>query len=202
MPIVTNRTLAYYFSIDRKKDYCTSTTFLTSSDGTIKTSKKYLLENDTIRKKYHRKINTIEGKSIEIIQLISANNDKYLSDRLMAFDFTLATHRNNIHQAVSILFSWGDFLISNFQLFDRVTDEKLSRTDLSGRNLSSIMIEGTTLDCGLHNVVHGSTFEAFDLEWVALNPIPLSWVLTRSARQVLRLGFGQPQMISINEVVG
>lgn len=201
-PKATDSPLAYYFSIDRKKDFCTSTTFEISPDGEIKTSKKYLLEDNSIRKEYRKKIKTKDDKSIEIVQLISTNSDEYLSDRLMAFDFTLATHRKNIHQAVAILNSWSDYLISNYQLFDRATDEKLSKAHIGGRDLSSIMIEGTTLDCGLHNVVHGSTMEAFDLEWVALNPIPLSWVLTRSARQVLRLGFGQPQMISISEVVG
>jgi SAM-dependent methyltransferase len=195
-----DRLLAHYFSVDRKKEQCTYTRFLCEDGKTIVVDKR------SIDKKPGSSFNciivtTTNGEVIKITQETESLCTEYRNGSLLGFDFSKAVKRKKIEQVRKILGRWLIFLVQNFPFYNRDSGETIEVSSLRGRNMQSVLIEGAALDCGPQNIITGEADYAFDLEWQADRPIPLAWVLNRSAIHINRHRHSADQLVSATEIV-
>jgi 2-polyprenyl-3-methyl-5-hydroxy-6-metoxy-1,4-benzoquinol methylase len=189
------KTLAYYFSTDRHSKYCTNTIFIKNQNGSLSVLKNGNTSSFSIT--------GIQGENYVIQQTIPVTESLYYDGILLATAFTSAIAKQSIEEANDILQIWADFLFNNFKFYDQDTGLEINKSQLAGKNLSSILIEGSALDCGPQNIImNNSELKSFDLEWVSQQPVPLAWVLHRNTNHILRDGYIQKQLLTALNVVG
>jgi SAM-dependent methyltransferase len=187
--------LAYYFSTDRRSKFCTNTIFKRNQNGSLS-----VLKNGNTSSFL---ITGMQGENYVIQQTIPPTESIYYDGILLATEFTSAIAKQSIKEANDILQIWANFLFNNFNFYDQRTGLEITRSDLAGKNLSSILIDGSALDCGPQNIImNNSELKSFDLEWVSQQPVPLAWVLHRNANHILRDGYIQKQLLTTLNVVG
>jgi hypothetical protein len=120
----------------------------------------------------------------------------------MGVEISKALKKSDGDRLVYLLETWTAFLLHSFKINCRLSGNQLTLTNLRGRRLDSVTIEGSALDCGPQNIVLGETIHAFDLEWQANRPVPLSWVLNRNAKHIIRTRHFSKPTIQAPEIVG
>lgn len=168
--------LATYYSVGRKKEYCTKTTFKTEGDSLI-VEKEFLFDKDK-----SRKFNiTLQDDEVITISQNFQSKSNYLNGQLLGYLYSKAQKRSNVQDVTTILDIWIEVLMDNFKLYSRQTKKELAMNDISGHQLSDILIDGNAIDCGMHNIIINPMGTVpFDLEWRANQAVPLGWVLLRN----------------------
>lgn len=192
--------LAHYFSVDRKESLSTWTQFTASGSGPIKVNKRRIDPQLSAQGKPVL-VNSIAGDLFSIDQNIEAEVD-YQHGHLLGFEYSKAIRRKNVEEAAQVLNHWLTFLKANFNFFDRESGAQLNVTSMPGRELRSVLIEGTALDCGPQNIIIGEVDWAFDLEWQSNQPVPLAWVLNRNAKHISRQRHSGAPLLSVQNIVG
>ncbi len=178
-------TLAHYYSIGRKKQFCTQTIFKIVDDE-ISVHKNSLFPSDT---KSQFECNLFDNKKVMFEQVV-LENSKYLDGALIGFEFSKSVKRLNLDDIQECLRLWIKHLKSNFNFYLRENGRKLNANEFNGSKLKDILIDGNAVDCGMHNIVSGvNGTNHFDLEWQASEPVPLNWVLCRNINVSLRESF-------------
>ena len=180
------RQIAHYFSINRKIEFCTLTTFSSDSLNKISLKKELVLpdEGQTQRLIF---VTDHHGKLYQINHAIDDASD-YLRGELLGMSIAKAMRSGNQNNFAIGLSRWIKFLAENFVLFRRESDHLLSASEISGLSIDQVSISGSSLDCGPQNIIFSDAGEeAFDLEWTSDENVPLNWVLYRNLKHALRI---------------
>jgi len=199
--IYDSSVLAQYFSVDRKNLLCTETKFLSGVDGKISVIKNPI---DRRRKTQDTSIfvTSDSGDLIRFTQYKEKAASKYFDGQLMGFEISKALKKEDVDRIKYLLNTWVAFLIHSFKFYCRDTGIELNQTDLKGRTLSSIFVEGVALDCGPHNIILGESITAFDLEWHSDRAVPLAWILYRNSKVAMRLRYSSKRPLKVEDIVG
>jgi hypothetical protein len=168
--------LATYYSIGRKKDFCTKTSFKLEGDALF-VEKEFLFESGKARE---FNITLQDNELITISQNFKSKSN-YINGQLLGYLYSKAQKRSNVQDVTTILDIWIEVLIENFKFYSRKTKEELRTDDMNGYQLSDILIDGNAIDCGMHNIIINQMATLpFDLEWRSNQAVPLGWVLVRN----------------------
>jgi SAM-dependent methyltransferase len=196
--------LAYYYSVDRKKQFITETLF-TSDNSNLQVKKGHLFDQNLIEKRSIY-LTDVHGSLYLINQDFNSNKDKYKLGRSLAYLYAQANSRDNFQQIDEIISLWISHLKNNFKFYDYksnlIIDLNTNSITEKKLKLDSILIDGAAIDCGLQNIIYNDFCEDFDLEWKCLKPVPLSWVLTRNANHIIRNGHYKKSIITIENIIG
>ena len=177
--------LANYYSIGRKKKFCTHTIFEQEKNSLV--VRKELLFNSGDSPEFECEL--YGNNSVKFKQQIIPQSD-YLNGALLGFKFSKAVKRANIEEIHNCLNIWANHLLENFSFYNKNTNEIINKIGSTEINLSDVLIEGHAIDCGMHNiVVEGNITKNFDLEWQANKPVPFGWVLCRNIIVSLRSNY-------------
>jgi cyclopropane fatty-acyl-phospholipid synthase-like methyltransferase len=174
--------LADYYSIGRKKKFCTHTLFERENNSIV--VRKELMYKSEEPPQFECEL--FDKKIIKFSQVINSKSE-YLNGTLLGYKFSKAVKRSNIDEIHQCLNIWINHLLNNFNFYDKNSGEQINKIGQLETNLSETYIEGSAVDCGMHNiVVDGDIAKSFDLEWQANKPIPFAWVLCRNIMVSLR----------------
>lgn len=193
--------LAHYFSVDRKASFCTETKFLLEVNGNISVLKNPIAQNGNASERPIY-ITDETGGLIQLIQRGTKAASAYLDGRLLGFEISRALQREDLRAFKDILVLWIEFLKTSFKFSCRYSSDELITHGLHGRELHSVMIEGGALDCGPHNIIFGEAISTFDLEWHSEQHVPLSWIIHRNAKLLLRPGHASKFQVKIDDLFG
>jgi SAM-dependent methyltransferase len=178
-----NNQLATYYSIVRKKQFCTKTAF-NLEDGSLVVRKELLFEAE---KKSEFICELYDNNKINFKQHIVAKSN-YLNGTLLGFKFSKAVKRADTKSLHYCLDTWVKHLTENFHFFKINSKESINILETEPSAIKDILIEGNAVDCGMHNIVivENNNTKNFDLEWQATEPVPLIWILWRNITVSLR----------------
>lgn len=192
--------LAVYYAVDRKSDFCTETQFVLKDGETVVFKRK--LKTADPRLPHLAFATAADGSLIKVEHDVDARALPYHPGQLLGQAFTKAIKRGQLQQAGDLVHHWVTYLAAHFRFYSRTTGRELPFDKIKGRELSNLLIDGESLDCGPQNIVSNTHPEAFDLEWKAGSPIPLAWQLTRNCQHILRTGYGNQAPVNLTQLVG
>lgn len=192
--------LAAYYAVDRKSDFCTETQFVLKDGETVVLKRK--LKTADPRLPHLAFATAADGSLIKVEHDVDARALPYHPGQLLGQAFTKAIKRGQLQQAGDLVHHWVAYLAAHFRFYSRTTGRELPFDKIKGRELSNLLIDGESLDCGPQNIVSNTHPEAFDLEWKAGSPIPLAWQLTRNCQHILRTGYGNQAPVNLTQLVG
>jgi SAM-dependent methyltransferase len=192
--------LAVYYAVDRKSDFCTETQFVLKDGETVVLKRK--LKTADPRLPHLAFATAADGSLIKVEHDVDTRALPYHPGQLLGQAFTKAIKRGQLHQADELVHNWVAYLVAHFRFYSRTTGRQLPFDKIKGRELSNLLIDGESVDCGPQNIVSNTYPEAFDLEWKAGSPIPLAWQLTRNCQHILRTGYGSQALVNLTQLVG
>ena len=196
------KTLANYYSVDRKNQFITEVEFI--SDGrNLHVKKSHILDQNLIDKRSVF-VTDVNGSLYLINQDFNLNKERYKLGRSLAYLYAQSNSRDNLQQLDEVIFLWVSHLKNQFKFYDYKSNSMidLNLNTEKKLKLNSILIDGAAIDCGLQNIIYSDFSEDFDLEWKCEKPVPLSWVLTRNANHIIRNGYYKKSIITIEDIVG
>ncbi len=199
VPIDPGR-LAISYAVDRKDSFCTETIFSAMDQRTVVEKRKIQTHRPTPDRMAFA--TAADGALMKIEHRPETQALPYHEGQLLGLAFSKSLQRGKLQQAGDLLQEWLAYLVVNFRFYSRTTNQPLAYQSLKGRMLSNVMIEGSALDCGPQNIVMHDNPVAFDLEWQATTPIPLSWLLSRNCQHILRHHHGHGANMQLTELVG
>jgi 2-polyprenyl-3-methyl-5-hydroxy-6-metoxy-1,4-benzoquinol methylase len=146
--------LAWHFSTNRKKEFCTKTIFSRTDSLEIIVTKSQMSEL---------------SKSDRVSQVIESRTD-YLIGRLLRDEFEeLFTRHGWTHKGLKVL-------------LNDLRDSLIVNTFLKNTEDGSTLLTGNSIDLLPHNLcrTQNGLLKAFDLEWRVVDPVDLRFVIFRS----------------------
>jgi hypothetical protein len=192
--------LAVYYAVDRKSDFCTETQFSLKDGETVVLKRK--LKTADPRLPHLAFATAADGSLIKVEHDVDTRALPYHPGQLLGQAFTKSIKRGQLHQAGDLVHYWVAYMVEHFRFYSRTTGRQLPFDKIKGRELSNLLVDGESLDCGPQNIVSNTHPEAFDLEWKAGSPIPLAWQLTRNCQHILRTGYGSQAPVNLTQLVG
>lgn len=189
--------LAYYYSMDRKSTYITTTKFFADHED-LMVEKEKLIMTDLAE----IQVFDSRGAKYLISHIVNSSREKYLDGRSLGYEFTRANASDKYNMITDILIKWTNKLTSDFAFYCRKSNQRINVSEINGLILSELLIDGLAFDCGPQNIISGSEDCSFDLEWVCNSPIPLSWVLTRNVNHINRHAYVAKTQLTNENIVG
>ncbi|GLT20339.1 hypothetical protein GCM10007938_41230 [Vibrio zhanjiangensis] len=147
---IKNKEIAWYYNVNRLRDFTTQTTFYRSDRG-LRVSKRRLLNtsiSDRKQKYCH----------------VELDEEYYLGESLQHLIEQSWHKTNDFSHAIYLYVDWFKYLVSLSQ----------------GEEIGDMLIAGDCIDLTPFNIkVKDDQFEFFDKEWIADNYVSLKWVLFR-----------------------
>lgn len=194
--------LAYYYSVDRRPQFCTETRFSKETRGSgVIVQKRSLAEamesgpTDVVFRD-----SVAQERSVSHVP--NTCTDEYISGALMGYELSKSVLRRDAGSVKQILGQWKDLLSSQYTFYCAITGQPLALSNLENRPLRDVLIDGGAIDSGPQNIILSDVPKVFDNEWVSEKPVPFSWVLQRNARLVSRKRHLGSRALSAEDIVG
>lgn len=199
-PKIIEKKLAVYYSIDRKRDFCTETQFIVNGNVTEVSKRKIFEKIDISNNEIN--LTMTDGSVLNVVHQVENRLFQYHEGQLFGLAITKSIKRGQIQKAAEFISLWLNFLLKNFAVYDRKTGKQIDIFEVKKFKLCDLLIQGDSLDCGPQNIILNDDLVSFDLEWRSVQPIPLSWQIMRNCQHILRVGYGNTLPFNITELVG
>jgi hypothetical protein len=196
--------LALFFSTDRAAKFCVETRFESEENGgsRITLRKSHLKESNSSNELDIKIVDNL-GVEYVISHTLRDATSAYVPGKLLGFHYTKSLVSRDVKQAQSLLFRWLDWIFETRQFFNKDSRESEFNHCISGFDCSKLLIDGCSLDLGLHNVVEDENGEFFEIdrEWVANRPIPFFWFLFRNSAILPRSRLAPQVKVRYREII-
>ncbi len=157
--------LATTYAVGRRPEFATETRFFRRGEGIL--VGKQLLSSSSNHE-------ALTGSGMRL--RIDGTTTDYVAGRQIFFRFLSEQARSgSFEKLVAVLQPWLRFLL------ERATHADSGTAQDGERHLSSLIIDGSFLDCTPFNLLEtGSGLVQIDREWSTDRDVPLGWVVTRS----------------------
>lgn len=194
---ISSNELATYYSIGRKKQYCTKTIFNVENNQIIVT-KKLLNES-------HQNTDfdiTLQDNQVITIKHNINPSSQYIHGQMLGYIYSKAQKRSDAVDVTTALNVWVDVLKNEFKFYSRIDQSEIQSDQINGNSISNILIDGKAIDCGMHNIIiNAEEAKPFDLEWITDSKVPLVWVLVRNITVAAREDFKIMTKVKLETIV-